>query len=82
MGSSKLLKRLGEFFDLDASARRKQAAEMKQLLKKLKKKERNLLHEYEHELEPELKQKLKQKVDILHAQRKKGLAVLKELKGE
>lgn len=80
MGSSKLLARLSEFFDQDLPSKRKQTAEMKQLLKKLKKKERDLIHEYQHELDDEQKQRLKQKVDILHAQRKKGLAVLKELK--
>jgi len=82
MGRKKLLHKLAEFFDMDSHARNKHKAELNELLKRLKEKEVSLKQEMEQETEQGARDKLAQKIEVVHTQRKKGLAILKELRAE
>ena len=79
MGRKKLLEILGNIFDMKAHDREKKKKELKQVLRKLKSKESALIEKSKHEKDREKHEKLQQKIDILHAQRKKGLVLLKGL---
>lgn len=78
VGRKKLLEILGNIFDMKANEREKKKKELKQVLRKLKGKEAALIEKLKHEKDKDKREKLQQKIDILHAQRKKGLVILKE----
>lgn len=82
MGSKKLLKKLTEFFDLDARARQKRKDELNELLARLKSKEEELKLERELETDEEIARDLDKKIDLVHSQRKKGISLLKEVSHE
>ncbi len=82
MGSKKLLKKLAEFFDLDARARQKRKDELNELLARLKSKEEELKLERELETDEEVARHLDKKIDLVHSQRKKGISLLKEISHE
>ncbi len=79
MGRKKLLQKLAEFFDMDMRARDKRKEELNDLLARLKQKEVELKQEMENTRDSDARNKLAQKIDVVHTQRKKGLAMLKEL---
>lgn len=70
-----LLKRL---LDTDLRKERQDRIELHHLLKRMKKKEKRLKVALEHETDPERARRLQQDIDVLHAQRKKGIASLKK----
>lgn len=78
MKQKKLLEKLKIFFDSDAREREKQKSDIKDILKKLKKKERNLKEKLDTESDPEKSNRLQQKIDVIYAQRKKGIKLIKE----
>lgn len=82
MGRKKLLQKLAEFFDMDSHARNKRKAELNELLKRLKEKEVSLKQEMEQQTDQKARDKLAQKIEVVHTQRKKGLAILKELRSQ
>ncbi len=82
MDLKKLLNKLAEFFDMDASARDQKKEELQDLLSRLKSKEVSLKEEMDQEDNTELKEKLSQKIDVVHTQRKKGVKMLIELRDE
>jgi len=82
MGSKKLLKRLADFFDMDARAREQRKEELNELLTRLKQKEVSLKEELEQEKEETALKKLAQKIDVVHTQRKKGVKMLLELRND
>ncbi len=82
MGRKKLLQKLSEFFDMDVRARDKRKEELNDLLARLKQKEVELKQELEKERDEQVRAKLAQKIDVVHTQRKKGVAMLKELRSE
>ncbi len=82
MGLKTLLSKLAEFFDMDANARDQKKEELQDLLSRLKSKEVQLKEEMEAEQNEELKSKLSQQIDVVHTQRKKGVKMLIELRGE
>lgn len=78
MKTRKLLERLVSYLDADARQRKKERDDIKAVLKKLKRREKKLKKQLE-ELEDEQKRgALQGEIDILHAQRKKGVKLLKE----
>jgi predicted Fe-Mo cluster-binding NifX family protein len=79
MNSKKLLKKLGDFFDMDKKKRQKNAKELKSLLKLLKEEEKNLVIICQNQSPQNKKSMLKREIDVLHARRKKGLKALKKL---
>jgi len=79
MKQKKLLDKLKRFFDSDVREREKQKSDIKDILKKLKKKERKLKEKLDAENNPEKRNHLQQEIDIIYAQRNKGIKLIKEL---
>ena len=67
------------YLDLGAKLRKKKAEELKTVIKKLRKKEKELIAESEMVGNGKKRDMLKKRIDILHAQRKKGLKALKKI---
>jgi len=80
MKTPKLIKKAKEYLDADKSKQRKEQKCIKELLKKLKKKEHHLKDKLEKENDPEKRQQMSKDLHVIFAQRKKGVAILKELK--
>ena len=78
MGRKKMLKKLSEFFDMDARIREQRKEELAELLSRLKEKENELKQALATESSPELRDQLVQKIDIVHTQRKKGIQLSKD----
>ena len=78
MKQKKLLEKLKTFFDADAREREKQKSDIKDILKKLKKKERKLKRKLDSEKNTEKRNHFQQEIDIIYAQRKKGINLIKE----
>ena len=79
MSENKLLKQLKNYLDLGAKRRKKKADELKKVIKKLRKKEKDLIAESEKVGNGKKRDMLRKRIDILHAQRKKGLKALKKI---
>lgn len=73
MKTRKLLARLADFLDADRSAQRDEIKSIRKVLKKLKEKERNLREKFDRETDPDQCAAIADKLDVVHAQRKKGL---------
>jgi hypothetical protein len=78
MKQKKLLDKLKIFFDSDARAREKQKSDIKDILKKLKKRERKLKEKLDSEKNAEKRKHFQQEIDVVYAQRKKGIKIIKE----
>ncbi len=79
MSENKLLKQVKSYLDLGAKQRKKKADELKKVIKKLRKKEKELLTESETAGNGKKRDMLRKRINILHAQRKKGLKALKKI---
>lgn len=82
MGRKKLLQKLTEFFNMDTRDREKRKDELNELLSRLKQKELELKAELENEQDEQKKSVIAQNIDVVHTQRKKGLQMLKDIRGE
>jgi len=82
MGPKKLLKKLTEFFDMDIRDREKRKDELNELLSRLKQKELELKAELENVQDEQLRSVIAQNIDVVHTQRKKGVQMLKDIRGE
>lgn len=82
MGRKKLLNKLTTFFDMDSRDRDKRKDELNDLLSRLKQKELELKAELESEQDELRKSSIAQNIDVVHTQRKKGLQMLKDIRGE
>jgi predicted nucleic acid-binding Zn-ribbon protein len=78
MKHEKLLDKLKIFFDADARERKKQKSDIKDILKKLKKRERKLKEKLDAENNAEKRKHLQQEIDVIYAQRTKGIKLIKE----
>ena len=79
MSENKLLKQMKNYLDLGAKHRKKKADELKKVIKKLRKKEKDLIAGSEKVGNGKKRDMLRKRIDILHAQRKKGLKALKKI---
>ncbi len=79
MKQQKLLDKLKTFFDSDTREREKQKSDIKNILKKLKKRERKLKEKLGNENNAEKRKRFQQEIDVIYAQRKKGIKLIKEL---
>lgn len=79
MKQEKLLDKLKIFFDSDTREREKQKSDIKDILKKLKKRERKLKEKLEAENNAGKRKHFQQEIDVVYAQRKKGIKLIKEL---
>ncbi len=82
MRRKKLLKKLKTFFDMDARDVAQRKDELNDLLSRLKQKELELKAELDAEQDEIIKSEMAQKIDVVHTQRKKGVAMLKDLHHE
>lgn len=80
MGKKKLLKKLQDFFDADQREKERHLSDIKRILKKLKEKERKLQKDLKLCGAGEQCETLKQELDIIYAQRMKGVKIVKEIK--
>jgi len=76
----KLIEKLHHFFDADKKGQLAHLEEIKEVLKHLKKKELKIKEEISVCTDSGVVIELQQKVDIIYAQRHKGLALIKDLK--
>ena len=77
MKTRKLLDTLVGFLDGDARKRKQERNDLKTVLKKLKRREKKLKGHLEVEKNSDRRKALKNEIDIVHAQRKKGVRLLK-----
>lgn len=82
MKNKSLIEKLQYFFDADAKEKLAHIDEVKEVLKLLKQKELKLKEEIVICAESEEICKLQKSVDVIYAQRHKGLKLIKEIKGE
>jgi len=79
MSKKKLLKKLQEFLDADQQEKEKHTRQIKKVLKKLKEKERNIQHKLELCDDVDKAIELQKELDIIYAQRIKGVKIVKEM---
>lgn len=79
MKRKRLLKKLSEFLDRDARKQRKHHDELKMLLKKLREKEVALKEKMQLEKNERSQNRLGKELDIIRAQRTKGIKALQDL---
>ena len=79
MKTRKLLSKLTEFISAERRAQVQHIKSIKGVLKELKSKERKFQEKLEHEKDPEQREEIESKLRVIHAQRKKGIAILREL---
>lgn len=79
MKLKKLLAMAEIWFDTNKRGKKKQKKCIKKVLKKLRKLENQLTEKLHRETNPERIEKLEKKLILTHAQRKKGLCILKEI---
>ena len=74
------IKKLQEYLDADSRKRKAHREDMKALLHKMKLKEQELSEKALTQFDEDKRKRLHKEIDMLHAQRKKGIAALKALK--
>jgi hypothetical protein len=79
MKTPKLIRKARAYFDNDKSKQAGKAENLKEILKKLKKKKRSLKEKLDKEKDKKEKQRIQTDLNIIQAQRKKGLKLLKTL---
>jgi CHAD domain-containing protein len=82
MKTRTLLEKLGHFLGQDKASQREEMKSIREILKKLKSKEKHLREELDKEADPDERRELQAKLDVVHAQRLKGLDRVKELRDE
>lgn len=80
MKTPKLLKKTEEILSAKKSKQREQKECLKEILSKLKKRKKKLQEKLETAENPKEVQRLEKDLAVIHAQRKKGLKALKDLK--
>jgi len=82
MKMRKILRKVQDFLDADSRSQQQQKDSIGEVLEKLKTKEKKLQHELVTSESTCEKDKLERKIAVCHAQRKKGLAILKQMKSQ
>lgn len=80
MKRKKLMRKLADYLSLDQRSLRKKREKMRLVLKELRGKEHKLKKRMENEHDQTRQTQMAKELDILRAQRRKGVAVLRELK--
>lgn len=80
MKLKKLMERLTRFLDADSSTQKEEIKSIRKVLKELKQKERSLAEKLEKKPKRDDADELQIKLDVIYAQRKKGLERVKALK--
>jgi len=82
MNIKKLFAKADTFLNSDKRKRKEKKKCLKHVLKKLRKQEENFNSRLQDESDDEVIRKLNKKIALVHAKRKKGVALLKELKNQ
>lgn len=82
MKLDKLLKKIDRFLAADDDTQRTERKEMRAQLKQMKEKERALRVRLEQCADSEERAELSTRLDVVYAQRKKGVARVKALRGK
>jgi len=80
MKTRKLLAKLANFMDKDRNVQSDELAAIREVLKKLKTKERKLREKLEANTDEEERKELQGKLEVVHAQRIKGLERVMEIR--
>ncbi|AHE98019.1 hypothetical protein [Thioalkalivibrio paradoxus] len=80
MKTRKLLERLGRFLDKDRAEQHAELESIQEILQKLEKKEARLRGKLEEESDPDEQQEITTKLEVVHAQRLKGLERVRQLR--
>lgn len=80
MNVKKLLERVRLFLDADTQTQLHEIRSIRNVLKALKEKERELQASLEHEKDDEAREALRLHLDVIYAQRKKGVDRVLQLK--
>lgn len=75
----KQLKKLQEYLDAEVRERRNHSDDLKRLLHRMRCKEKELIEQALDESDPGEAARLRRKIELLHAQRRKGVKALQEL---
>jgi len=79
MGKKKLLHKLQDFFNADQREKEKRFKDIKKILKQLKDKERKITQKLTDCDDAEKIGELQQELDIIYAQRTKGVKIIKDM---
>jgi len=79
MKLKKLVAQVDEYLNSDKRKRKEKKKHLKHVLKKLRNHEDEICTKLKTETDPEAIEKLTRKMRLAHAQRKKGVAILKAL---
>ena len=79
MSKKQLLEKLQEFFDADQHEKKKHIEQIKKVLKKLKQKERKIQQKLELCDDADTAIELQKELDIIYAQRMKGVKIVKQI---
>ena len=79
MTTNKLLNAIGDFFDESKKKQRNKKKYLKEVLHKLKTKQKALREKLSDEKDKGKSKSLQKEIDVIHAQRKKGLKLLKKM---
>lgn len=82
MKTRTLLEKLGHFLGENKASQREEIKSIREVLKKLKNKEKHLRDELEKDLDEDERHEIQTKLNVVHAQRLKGLDRVKELRAE
>lgn len=80
MKTPKMIKRVGDFLDAGKDKQQKQIKSIKEILRNLKKKQDSLKKKSKTEKDDKKRKRILKELDIIFAQRKKGINALKKLK--
>ena len=78
MKTKKLMDRIRAIFDVDLRDNQQMQVSLNEVLEKLRLKEKKMLAELEHEHYAGRREALQLKIDLVHSQRKKGIAMLRQ----
>lgn len=80
MKTKKLLKKVREYLDADHREQVERSKSIRKVLKELKEHERELKVSVKTEPSDEKRQTIQNEIDVLRAQRKKGVAIVKAIR--
>jgi hypothetical protein len=80
MATDKLVDKLSRFLNLDRQKQKEKRAKIRLLLKKMKKQQRALEEKLENTADADKRKRIKRDLKVLHAQRKKGIKLCREIK--
>jgi hypothetical protein len=80
MKTKTLLGKLADFLNKDRAAQRAELEYIREVLKKLKKKEQKLREKLEASADDEERREIEGKLEVVHAQRTKGVERVKEIR--